>query len=65
MHDVATSCPIVPHSAIGPYVMSVCVIISQCMLCHRSVVCCKIALRINEGVLCVCCREVLLFVEFY
>ena len=28
--------------------------ISQCMLCHRSLVCCEIALRINVGGFCVC-----------
>ena len=36
-HGIATSCPIVPCSVIGPYVMSVCAIISQCILCYRPV----------------------------
>ena len=52
-HGIATSCPIVPFPVISPYVMSICVIISQCMLCHCSVVCCEIALRTSVVVLCV------------
>ena len=33
-HGSATSCPNVPCSVIGPSVMSICAITSQCMLCH-------------------------------
>ena len=51
---IAALCPIVPCSIISPYVMSICVVISQFMLCDRSAVCCETELRVNVGVLCVC-----------
>ena len=58
-HGIAASCPIVPCSVIGPYVMSICVVLSQFMLCDGS---CRCVVRVSVVIRC---REVLLFVEFY